>query len=69
MVLRSCVSSDTSHTGWFVLSLARARRAGFEIPQPTLADARHYINDMTDSRGRVSYDQPGRTSSGLTGTR
>ena len=62
------ISADTSHTGWFVLALARARALGFEVPEPTLAEARSYVNAMTVPDGRVSYTSVGQTSAGLTGT-
>jgi hypothetical protein len=62
------ITADTSHTGWFVLALARARTDGFHVPEPVLTSARDYVNGMTDGEGRVSYDAVGRTSAELAGT-
>ena len=63
------INADTSHTGWFVLALARARSAGFKVPEATLTSALHYVEQMTDAQGRVSYNHPGgRFHPGLTGT-
>ena len=62
------ITADTSHTGWFVLVLARAKSDGFQVPETVLADAVGYVNGMTDAEGRVSYDVVGRTSPGLGGT-
>lgn len=63
------ITADTSHTGWFVLALARARSAGFKVPEATLTGALHYVEQMTDAQGRVSYNLAGgRFHPGLTGT-
>lgn len=50
---------DTSHTGWFVLALLRAERAGIEIDPRTLVRARRWIETMTDDRGTVGYQVTG----------
>ena len=62
------ITADTSHTGWFVLALSRARSDGFKVPETVIVDAIDYVNGMTDSDGQVSYNVPGNTHPGLTGT-
>lgn len=56
--------NDTSVTGWMVLALDAARRAGLEIDEQALAGALTWLDEVTDpATGRCGYDRPGSGSS------
>lgn len=60
--------NDTSVTGWMVEALSSAQAAGLTIDQGAFANARHWIDDVTDpATGRVGYDTIGSRSSRITG--
>ena len=56
--------NDTSVTGWMVLALTTGLRAGLDIDHDSLANARRWLDEITDaSTGRVGYSAIGEPSS------
>lgn len=51
--------NDSSVTGWCVLALISAHRAGIEVSETALAGAREWYSRMTADNGRVGYVQVG----------
>lgn len=53
-------SADTSVTGWAMLTMAEAKRAGLRFEQDAMEDALLFLDEMTDSAsGRTGYLHPG----------
>jgi hypothetical protein len=62
-------SSDTSVTGWQVLALHAAKRAGVEVNPATRRGAREWLSAMTENQTwRVGYNRRGRGSLAMTAT-
>ncbi len=62
-------SSDTSVTGWQVLALFAAERAGIPVNPATRSGARQWVLSMTENQTyRVGYNRRGRGSLAMTAT-
>jgi hypothetical protein len=51
--------SDLSLSGWQLLSLVAARKAGITVPDQVVADAVAYARRMISAEGKVGYQQVG----------
>lgn len=51
--------NDTSVTGWMVSAIAAARDAGVAVDGRVFENAQTFIDEMTDSTGKVGYTQRG----------
>ncbi len=62
-------SSDTSVTGWQVLALFAAKRAGISVNPATRSGVRRWLSSMTENHTyRVGYNRRGRGSPAMTAT-
>ena len=59
--------SDTSVTGWMVFALESAQQAGLTADSQALADSLAWLDEVTDTTGRIGYRTPGSTSSRVQG--
>jgi len=60
--------NDTSITGWMVLALKSAERAGLRVDSEAFVGALHWFDSATDeTTGRVGYSGPGSRSSRIPG--
>jgi hypothetical protein len=51
--------NDTSVTGWMVLALKSAKRAGLKVEQSAFDGAVNWFDRMTNAAGKVGYMRPG----------
>ena len=59
--------SDTSVTGWMVFALESAQQAGLTVDSQAFADSLSWLDEVTDSTGRIGYRTPGSASSRVDG--
>ncbi|MDP6539680.1 MAG: terpene cyclase/mutase family protein [Planctomycetota bacterium] len=59
--------SDTSVTGWMVFALESAREAGLTVDSQAFHDSLAWLDEVTDTVGRIGYRTPGSASSRVDG--